>query len=352
MRKLKDFNFENKRVLVRCDFNVPLSERGEILDDFRIRETIPTIRYLIEKRAKIILMSHLGRPEGKVVEELRLTPIQDRLTEYLDLSIVKAADCTGPDIEKWTREIQPGEILLLENLRFHKGEEKNDENFAKDLSKLGDVFVNEAFSVSHRAHASMVGVPKFLPSGAGLLLEKEIKALKKIIENPQKPLLAIFGGREVNYKTIDKISEKADFILINWPIKEEIEQKKIKLKYPQKIIFPSEYFLKNAESRDIGEETIKTFKEKIKKAKTIFWSGPFGQIEKKEFPRGTEEIAKAIIESSAFSLVGGGETVEFINKLGLSGKFNHLSTGGGAMLEFLSGEKLPGLAALNFYEGN
>jgi len=343
MKTLKEFKLKNKRVLVRCDFNVPLDQRrGIILDDFRIKETIPTIEYLTKKGAKIILMTHLGRPEGRVVESLRLTPIQDRLMEYLDLSVTKTQDCIGKEVEDWTNEMQSGEILLLENLRFHKEEEENDENFAKELSRLGDIYINDAFGASHRAHASIVGVPKYLPSGAGFLLEKEIKVLSKIIENPEKPLIAIFGGREGDYKAMNKISEKADWILIGGLIQKEMEMKKQNLKYPEKIIKPIDAI----DGEDVGPKTIDLFKEKISQAKTIFWNGPLGKIEEKRFLKGTEEIAKAIIKSGAFSVVGGGETVEFINKIGLIDKFNHISTGGGAMLEFLSGEKLPGIESL------
>ena len=343
MKTLKEFKLKNKRVLVRCDFNVPLDQRrGIILDDFRIKETIPTIEYLTKKGAKIILMTHLGRPEGRVVESLRLTPIQDRLMEYLDLSVTKTQDCIGKEVEDWTNEMQSGEILLLENLRFHKEEEENDENFAKELSRLGDIYINDAFGASHRAHASIVGIPKYLPSGAGFLLEKEIKVLSKIIENPEKPLIAIFGGREGDYKAMNKISEKADWILIGGLIQKEMEMKKQNLKYPEKIIKPIDAI----DGEDVGPKTIDLFKEKISQAKTIFWNGPLGKIEEKRFLKGTEEIAKAIIKSGAFSVVGGGETVEFINKIGLIDKFNHISTGGGAMLEFLSGEKLPGIESL------
>lgn len=345
MKTVRDFDIANKRVLVRADFNVPLSEKGEILDDFRIKQTLPTIEYLIEKGAKVILMSHLGRPEGKLVEEFRLSPVQDKLMEYLDVSIIKAPDCIGEEIEKWTREMQPGEILLLENLRFHQGEEENDENFTKELAKLGDIYINDAFGCSHRAHASIVGIPKFLPSGAGLLLEKEIKALNGLMKDPQKPLVAIIGGKKVEdkAKAIDKISEIADLVLVSGLIKKEIEEKNIQLKYPEKIIGPVD---ETGEGKDIGLKTIELFKEKILQAKTIFWNGPLGMIEKEEFSKGTEEVAKAIVESGAFSVVGGGETVEFITKLSLVEKFNHVSTGGGAMLEFLSGETLPGLEVL------
>lgn len=321
--------------MVRCDFNVPLSKEGVVLDDFRIKKTIPTIQYLIEQGARVILMSHLGRPDGKVAESLRLTPIQNKLMEYLDLSITKAPDCLGPEIEKWTIEMRPGEILLLENLRFHKEEEENDQNFAKNLAKLGDIYVNDAFGVSHRSHASIVGVPKYLPSFGGSLLEKEINTLTKVSTNPEKPLVAIIGGAKVKTKAklIDKISEIADCILINHLID----------KTSDKTVVPVDEV---GDKKDIGEETIKVFKEKISTAKTILWNGPLGLIEKEEFSRGTREIAKAVSQSEAYSVVGGGETVEFISKLGLIDKFDHVSTGGGAMIAFLAGEKFPGLEAL------
>ena len=344
MLNLKEFDFKNKRVLVRCDFNVPLGDQGEVLDDFRIKQTLPTIEYLIKKEAKLILMSHLGRPEGKIVKELRLTPVQNRLMEYLDLSVVKAPDCLGPEIEKWTYEMKSGEILLLENLRFHKEEEEGDLNFAKELAKLGDIYINDAFGVSHRSHASITGVPKFLPSGAGLLLEKEIKNLTELSNNPERPLVVVIGGAKMETKTelINKMSKSADFVLINGLLSREIKEKNIRLKYPQKIVEP----FNEISEKDIGPRTINLFKEKINSAKTVFWNGPLGQIEKEEFTRGTKEIAEAIAQSQAFSVVGGGETVEFIAKFGLIEKFNHVSTGGGAMLEFLSGQKLPGIEAL------
>jgi len=344
MKTLKDFDFKNKRVLVRCDFNVPLDEKGQILDDFRIKETLPTINYLIKKTAKVILMSHLGRPEGKVIDELRLTLIQDRLMEYLDLSITKASDCVGDKIEKWTYEMQPGEILLLENLRFHKEEEEGDLEFAKDLSKLGDIYINDAFGACHRNHASIVGVPKYLPVGAGFLLEKEINILTDLIKNPKKPLVAIIGGAKVEEKAelINKISEVANFVLIGGLIKKEIKEKNIKLDYPEKIVEP----INEIEGKDIGLKTIELFKEKISSAKTIFFNGVLGMVEKEEYFKGTKEILKAIVKSGAFSVVGGGDMTKVINKLGLIEKFNHVSTGGGAMLEFLSGKKLPGVEAL------
>lgn len=343
-KTLKDFEVKGKRVLVRCDFNVPLSEEGEILDDFRIRQILPTIKYLMENGAKIILMSHLGRPNGRAVEELRLTPIQNRLMEYLDISITKAADCIGGEIEKWTRQMQPGEIMLLENLRFHKEEKENDDNFARELAKLGDLYINDAFGVSHRKQASVVGVPKYLPAAAGFLLEKEINVLTNLIKNPEKPLIAIIGGKKVEtkLKLIEEISNIADWILIGDLLNAEIEEKNIFFKNVQKIVRPKE----SGRPKDLASETIKLFKEKIRTAKTVFWNGPLGLIEEEQYQKGTKEIIDAIIESGAFFVLGGGETAEFVHKKGLTEKVNHISTGGGAMLTLLSSKELPGIEAL------
>lgn len=344
MKNLRNLNLENKRVLIRCDFNVPLSKKGVILDDFRIKKTVPTIQYLIKKRAKIILISHLGRPAGKIVEELRLTPIQNKLMEYLDLSITKTPDCLSPKIKEWIAEMQPGEILLLENVQFHPGEKKNNLDFARTLASYGDIFIMEAFGQVHRNYASIVSIPKYLPAAAGLLLEKEIKILTNLRENPERPLVAIIGGAKVKTKTklINKISKIADFVLIGGLIKKEIEESNISLDYPEKIIKPVD----EIEEKDIGPKSISLFEEKIKRAKTIFWNGPLGVVEKEKYSKGTKEVFKAIIKSKAFSIIGGGETVGFINKIGLIEKFSHISTGGGAMLAFLAGEKLPGIEAL------
>jgi len=348
MKTLPDFNFKNKRVLVRCDFNVPLSGQGEILDDFRIKQTIPTIEYLIKKEAKVILMSHLGRPEGKVVEGLRLTPIQEKLMEYLDLSVTKAPDCVGKEVEEWVREMEPGEILLLENLRFHQEEEEGEENFTKNLAKLGDIFINEAFSVCHRSQASVVGITKYLPSGAGFLLEKEIEILSQIIKNPERPLIVIIGGSKVKdkAKVIGKFLEIGDWILVGNLVVKEIREKEMTMKNLEKIIFP----VLNGQILDLDKKTIENFKEKIKMAKTIFWAGPLGKIEEKKYQKGTREIARAIIKSRAFSVVGGGDTIEFLNKAKVIEKFNHISTGGSALLEFLAEEKLPGIEALEKWQ--
>jgi len=344
MKTLNDFNFSGKRVLVRCDFQVPLDEEGEILDDFKIKSTIPTIEYLIENGAKTILMSH-WKPEGQE-QAYSLAPISLKLERLLNQKVNFLNDCIGEKIKEEVDKMEVGQVVLLENLRFHKEEEENNENFARELSKLGDIYINDAFSVSHRNHASVVGITKFLPSGAGLLLEKEINVLSSFMKKPQRPLLAIIGGKKVETKTklINAVSEISDWVLISGLMQKELKEKNIKLKYPEKIIGPVDEVNKG---EDIGPKTIEIFKEKISQVKTIFWNGPFGMIEEEEFQKGTREIANAIIKSGAFSVVGGGETVEFINKLGLIGKFNHVSTGGGAMLAFLGGEKLPGIDALN-----
>jgi phosphoglycerate kinase len=345
MKTLRDFDVKNKRVLVRCDFNVPLSKEGEILDDFRIKKALPTINYLMENKARIVLMSHLGRPQGEIVERLKMDPIQVRITEYLDVSLAKAPDCTGAEAEKWTREMAPGEILMLENLRFHKEEEDNDKAFAGQLAKMGDIYINDAFGASHRSHASIVGITEFLPSGAGLLLEKEIKELRLLAGNPRKPLVAIIGGAKADtkLKVVNRISLVADWVLIGGLLSREIATEKIRLDYPEKIVAPVD---EAGGGKDIGPGTLRIFKEKIAEAKTIFWNGPFGKIEDEEFSRGTREIAEAVAQSSAHSVVGGGETIEFVGRMGLLEKFSHVSTGGGAMLEFLSGEELPGIEAL------
>ncbi len=386
MRTLKDLDVKNKRVLVRCDFNIPLNKKGDIEDDFRIKQTIPTIEYLIKNKAKVILMSHLGRPKGKVVETLRLTPVQKKLTEYLDLSITKTPDCIGKEIEKQTEEMKEGEILLLENLRFHKEEKENDRNFSKKLAKLADVYINDAFGISHRAHASIVGVPKYLPSGAGLLLEKEVKILSKVLEKPWRPLVAIIGGVKISskIKVIKQFLEKADHLLIGgkianailvakgicvgrpWPSEEVTKEiarfnlTSIKLHLPiDAVASPDEtgkfYVRETGPGRvrkdeklfDIGSETIKMFSKIIEDAKMIIWSGPLGRFEEPLFEKGTKVIAEKIAKNHrAFKIVGGGETISALSKFGLREKFDHISTGGGAMLEFLSGEELPGLKAL------
>ena len=349
MKTLKDVNVENKRVLVRCDFNVPLDKKGNILDDFRIRQTLPTIKYLIEEKAKIILMSHLGDPDGKVVPELRLDKVAERLSEYLNFAVAKTNDCIGPEIESEANSLEFGGVLLLENLRFHKEETEPDSEFAKKLSYLGDIYVNDAFGVCHRNNASITLVPQFLDHCAGLLLEKEIISLEKLLKNPEKPMVIIIGGKKVETKSkfINNISKSADFVIVSGLIAKEIAEgvngHPIKFEEPEKIIAP----FGDLGALDIDEDSIKMFCEKIMQAKTVLWNGPFGKFEERKYEKGTLAIAKAIIDSGAFSVVGGGETIEFLNKQGIIQKFSHVSTGGGAMLNYLSGEKLPGLEYLN-----
>lgn len=340
MRKLKDLNLKSKKVLVRCDFNVPI-EKGKILDEFRIKSEIPTLKYLIKEKAKITLISHLGRPKDKE-KEFSLKPIAKKLEKFLKKKVKFIKDCIGEEIEKEVKKMKEGQVILLENLRFYKEEEKGDLDFAKKLAKPFEIFVQDAFACCHRAHASISLLPKILPSAAGILLEKEIENLDKIVKNPQRPLLAIFGGKEADFEVIDMISKKADFVLLGGLIKRKMEKEKPSFYFPEKILTP----IDELDGEDIGPKTIELFKEKILKAKTIFWSGPFGKIEEKKFQKGTIEIAKAIVESKAFSVVGGGNTIDFLFDIGLAKKFSHLSTGGNAMLEYLAGKKLPGIEAL------
>ncbi len=350
IRKLRDFKVTGRRVLVRCDFNVPINEAGLILDDFRIRETLPTIRYLVKKKAKIILMSHLGEPEGKFVSYLTLDKIQERLAELSGLPITKAPDCVGYEIRKYTYGMEPGQILLLENLRFYKEEKQNNPEFAKALSQMGDIYINDAFGVCHRPHASIIGVPKYLvENGIGFLMEKEIRTLEKIMQKPRRPMLAIVGGEKVETKSklIANLLNFADKVLISGLIKKEIDNLGIKFKNDEKLIKPVDAVTEGGNEPDIGPKTIEIFKKEIKKARTIFWNGPLGMVEKEEFSKGTFEIANAIAKKwFCFSVVGGGTTVEFLTKIGLLSRFDHVSTGGGALLTFLAGEPLIGLQPL------
>jgi len=391
MKTLEDFNFKNKRVLLRCDFNVPFDEKGQISDDFRIKQSVPTIEYLKKKGAKVILISHLGRPEGRE-EKYSLKPASLRLEELLGTNVKFLDDCLGEKTKEEVEKMKEKEIILLENLRFYKEEEKGDLNFAKELSKLGDIYINDAFGCSHRPHASIVGLPKYLPSGAGFLLEKEVRVLSRVLEDPWRPLTAVIGGVKISTKigVIENFLERADHlllggevantilrmkgILIAKPVLEnpEIIKKveKIDLTNP-KIHLPvdgivslddferglKEHYIRESAPGivkkeegfyDIGSETIKIFSEIIKEAKMIIWSGPLGMYEKKQFEKGTKEIAENIARNySAFKIVGGGDLISALSGFNLLDKFDHISTGGGAMLEFLSGKKLPGVEALS-----
>ncbi len=390
MLYLKDFDFKNKKTLVRCDFNVPfsLSGKGEIkiLDDFRIRESLPTIKYLIDKGAKVILISHLSGPEKN--EKYSLKEIAFRLDELLLNKNVKFIDdCLNKKTEKEINKMKPGEILFLENLRFYDEEEKNDLAFARRLANLADVYVNDAFSVSHRRHASIEGIPQFLPSTAGLLLEKEISVLSEVLEKPRRPLVVISGGAKINtkIKLIERFLKKADHLLLGSKLTEilliekgilvgeHLELKKETLEEIGKVnlthsklhlpvdgqmalvSLEEEYFRiggigtlrKEEDVFDIGPETRNIFIEIIKTAGTIVWNGPLGMCEKEPFDRGTKDVVEAIVKNQkAFKVAGGGDTVSMISKLNLMDKFDHISSGGGAMMEFLSGGKLPGISAL------
>jgi 3-phosphoglycerate kinase len=381
MRTLNDFDFENKKTLVRCDFNVGMNEKGEITDDFRIVKTIPTIKYLLEKKAIVILMSHLEKKDKCI----SLRAVAERLEKILGQKVKFISSCVGSSAFKEVQKLKPGEVALLENLRFEAGEKANDDSFAKELAKLGEVYVNEAFACSHRAHASIVGVSEYLPSYAGLLMESEVANLEKILKNPERPFIVIVGGTKVEtkIKTILNISQLADHILFGSKIGEIILIQKqimlgrelaVKEKLVEKIDLTnskihlpvdgvmalkdlSEGYSRKAaigtirkeeEVYDIGPETIKVFKEIIKGAKTIFFNGPMGMFENREFINGTKEIIDAVAKNrNAFKVAGGGETIEAINKFHAAEGFDFLSTGGGAMLEFLSGDKLPGVESLN-----
>ena len=373
MKSIKDFKVKGKRVLMRCDFNVPLDKGQNILDDFRIEKTIPTIKYLIKNKAKIILISHSSSS---------LLLVQKKLNELLDIPIIFINDCLEKGIEGQTKKIQPGQILLLENLRFYKQEKENDLDFAKNLAKLGDIYINEAFSVSHRAHASIVGIPKFLPSGIGLLFEKEIDGLSKILENPEKPLIGIIGGTKPSkIKSIKNLLEKVDFLLIGGKIAniilgakgisigkplpepetmqeiDKLELTNLKLRLPVDVIAVlhgvytrkagAGAVRKQEQVLDIGPETVKMFSQIINQAKTIFWAGPLGKVEQKRFSMGSLGIARAIANVKAYTVVGGRETLDFLDDTKFLQKFNHVSTAGGAMLEYLSKGTLPGIEVLS-----
>ncbi len=314
-KTIKDFDVKNKRVLVRCDFNIPLDEKENITDDFRIKQTIPTIQYLLHNKAKVILMSHLAGNR-------HLDVIWKRVKKYL--------------------KTKTEEIVFLDNLRLDQREKENSDEFAKELASLGDIYINDAFGVCHRKHASVVGIPKYLPSGAGFLLEKEIKVLSKVLKNPEHPLVAIIGGVKVEskVKVIEQFLEKADYVLIGGKIAYNVNLASSNL------YLPVDY--KN--NLDIGPKTIETFSKIIRKAKMIVWAGPVGKFENPLYEKGTKQIAEEISKNNkAFKIAGGGDTIFALTKFGLRDKFDHISTGGGAMLQFLSGEELPGLEALNYY---
>lgn len=385
---IKDLDFNNKTVLMRADFNVPQDASLNITDDTRIRATLPTIKYILEHGVKrLVLMSHLGRPDGKVVAKFSLKPVALRLRELLGEDVLFLNDCIGQDIKN-SIDSAKERVVLLENLRFHAEEESNDANFAKGLATLGEVFVNDAFGTAHRAHASTEGVTHFLKSAAGFLLEKEIQYLGSVVENPAKPFMVILGGAKVSDKIgmIENLLPKADAIIVGGGMaytflkaqgksigNSKLEKEKLDLaksilnqakSLNKVILLPVDNVIvdtidPNAKVEicgedipdgkiavDIGPKTIKLFEEKLKSAKTIVWNGPLGIFEMPAFSKGTQEVAKFIANLKCTSIIGGGDTAAAIVKFNLEDKMTHISTGGGASLEYLEGKILPGVAAL------
>jgi len=391
VKDLSENQLVGKRVMVRVDFNVPINEELEITNDTRIKAALPTINYLISHQAKVILMSHLGRPQGKVVEKLRLDPVAKRLSELLKQDVKKVNDCIGEEVEKAVLNMQKGEVILLENLRFYSEEEKNNPEFANSLAKSADIFVNDAFGTAHRAHASTVGVARILPACAGFLMAKEIEVLSNLLENPERPFVVVLGGAKISGKIeiVQNLLSIADRILIaggmsytclaalgyevsNLLLEEYdlgIVKKMLKKAEEQgnKILLPidlviTKQLLERAESKvveiedipkdvigvDLGNKSIAIFEKEIKKARTVFWNGPVGVFEIKKYAKGTNKIAKILadMQGKTVTIIGGGDSIAAIENAGLAEKMTHISTGGGASLEFLGGKKLPGIEVL------
>jgi phosphoglycerate kinase len=389
IRTVDQIDLKGKRVFIRVDFNVPMDEKNRVTDDTRILLSLPTIRFAREASGKVILASHLGRPKGKKDPKFSLAPVAERLSQLLGIKVALATDCIGEEVQKQIGGMREGEILLLENLRFHPEEEKNEEGFSKALASLCDVYVNDAFGTAHRAHSSTEGMTRFVKIvAAGFLMMREVESLEKALVSPQKPFVAILGGAKVSDKigVIQNLLDRVTTLLIGGGMaytflkaegfqigKSLVEEDQIgfslnlleKAKGKIKFFLPSDHIaaermdvqakreiVKNDKipsgwvCLDIGPETVKTFSEEIKSAKTIVWNGPMGVFEMEPFSQGTFAIAKAIANSSAFSIVGGGDSVAAVNKAGVADRISHISTGGGASLEFLEGKKLPGIEAL------
>ena len=388
-KTIRDIDVDGKKVLLRVDFNVPMDDKGNITDDSRIKACLPTIRYLIDNGARLIICSHLGRPVGKVVEGLRLAPVVQRLSELLGRPVKVVRESIGPDVETAVANLKKGDILLLENIRFHPEEEANDRDFARALARLADVFVNDAFGVSHRSHASVVGVAQYLPAVAGFLMEKEIEALSGALENPKRPFAAILGGAKVSGKiaVLENIVDKVDALLIGGGmaatflksmgcdvgkskveddkldyvrrLRKKMESRGVKLLLPRDLVVAGKLEA-GADTRtvpvselsdgfiigDIGPETVEEFSRELSKCKTVIWNGPMGVFEIPEFASGTRSLIKVLAKLKAVTVIGGGSTAEAVVEAGLADKMSHVSTGGGASLEFLEGKTLPGVAAL------
>ncbi len=389
-KTIRDVDVKGKRVLVRVDFNVPIDETGNVTDDTRIIAVLPTIEYLIEKGAKVILVSHLGRPNGKVVEKLRMDPVAQRLAELLGKEIIKTDECIGDEPKEAIKKMKEGDVLLIENIRFYPEEEANDPQFSKQLAELADIYVNDAFGTAHRAHASTVGVAEYLPAVSGFLMKKELDCLGSVLENPKRPFIAILGGAKVSDKigVLKNLLDKVDSLLIGGgmaytllkakgleigkslfekdklsvakEIIEEAERKRVNLVLPVDVVVTPElkedapYKTVKVEEIphdhigvDIGEETVKIFSGFIKQAKTIVWNGPMGVFELEPFAAGTRGIASALAESNAVTIIGGGDSAAAVRQMGFADKMTHISTGGGASLKFLEGKELPGVKVLD-----
>ncbi|PKF88212.1 phosphoglycerate kinase [Bacillus sp. BA3] len=389
-KSIKDIELKGKRVFCRVDFNVPMQD-GKISDDTRIKAALPTISYLTEQGAKVILASHLGRPKGQVVEELRLAPVAERLSELSGKDVQKAEEAYGETVQSIIDNMQDGEILLLENVRFYPGEEKNDQELAKSFAALADVYVNDAFGAAHRAHASTEGIAHHLPAVAGLLMEKELSVLGKALSNPERPFTAIIGGAKVKDKigVIENLLEKVDHLIIGGGLGytfikaqgheignslleedkielaksfiESAKEKGVKLHLPIDAVVTAEFspdaetdnvdidaIPKDKMALDIGPKTSELFADVIKSSKLVIWNGPMGVFEFDKFAKGTKTVAKALAEANdTYSIVGGGDSAAAAEKFGLAEKMSHISTGGGASLEFMEGKELPGVVALN-----
>ena len=389
-KSLRDIEVEGKSVLVRVDFNVPLDVRtSAITDDSRIRAALPTIKYLIEHKAKVILCSHLGRPKGRVVRELRMTPVAFRLSQLLGLPVTSMADCVGAEIESAINKLNAGDVILLDNIRFHSEEEANDPLFAQALARLADVYVNDAFGTAHRAHASIVGIAKYLPAVAGFLMDKELHALSGILSNPEHPFGALLGGAKVGDKIglIQNILTKVDLLLIGGgmaatflksqdyevglslietdklDVAEHLIMKakrdRISLILPEDVVVadsidepaieetvPIDEMPHDKYIVDIGPKTIEFFSQQLLHCRTVFWNGPMGVHEISQFARGTRALVELLANLNATTIIGGGSTAEIVEEMKLTHKMNHVSTGGGASLKFLEGTELPGVAVL------
>ena len=388
-KTVKDIDLKGKKVFVRCDFNVPMDKEQKITDNTRIKAALPTIKYLLEQNCKIILASHLGRPKGEVKPEFSLKPVAKELSRLLDKEVIMANDVIGEDATSKAANLKEGEIMLLENVRFHREETDNDPEFAKKLASMAEIFVNDAFGAAHRAHASTAGIADYIPAVSGFLIEKELTVLGNAINNPERPFMAILGGAKVSDKigVIDSLLDKVDTLMIGGGMAytffkakgynvgnslcevdktglaleamEKAKQKGVKLLLPVDTKVGKE-FKPDTESKtvawteipdewegfDIGEKTIEMFKEELKNAKTVIWNGPLGLFEFDQFAIGTNEIAKALSELDATTIIGGGDSGAAVEKAGLADKMTHISTGGGASLEFLEGKKLPGIECL------